>query len=184
MSFATINSISDVYNKMTFIEYLNLTHTWCLSPKQFQLNKSNFTIISLCCSHLMKNLARDIKSYFTNGNHAKIIIEIFSTFFNIINYDVIKDVWKKLCVILKSPFSTSFVQKTLNYLLLQVSTVYKVNEEKIENDDENEVVLRMREATNEFHEKIRHYMNVPHFSKNSTKLTKRQQQKWVITKDF
>lgn len=169
MSFATINSICEVYNKCSFIEYLQITHRWCSNSSTYQFEKSKYTILSLCCSHLMKNISRDIKSYFTNKNHAKIVIEIFSTFFNITNYEVIKDVWKKLCIVLKSPFSTKLVEKTLTYLLLQVTSVYKIKEEDMnltnsEMGEENEEEINKRDQTKQFHEKNKSlYEQSPYF---------------------
>lgn len=156
MSFATINSICDVYNKMTFVEYLQLTHQWMINPDKFNEDKKQITIITLCTSHLMKNLSRDIKSFFADSVHAKIIIEIFSSFFNINSFAAIKDVWRKLCFILKSKFTTTDTEKTMNYLILQITSLFKVVEEKDDEntqDDQTDEASTRKERTANFYQK-------------------------------
>lgn len=137
MSFATINAICDVYNKMTLVEYLHLTHQWMINPEKCREEKKHFTLITLCTSHLMKNLSRDIKSFFPNEFHGKVVIEIFSSFFNIPSFEAVKDVWRKLCFVLKSKFCSDNTEKTLTYLLLQITSVFKVVEKIDEFNDEN-----------------------------------------------
>lgn len=150
MSFATINSLCDIFNHMSFVEYLNMTHLWMNNQNMFKAEKGRKTIISLCSSHLMKNLTRDIKSSFKQERQAKHIIEIFSSLFNIPSYEIMKNVWSKLCVLLLSSTFTTSVEKTLNYLVLTVTAEYKYNEKEInvEISEENELKNKQFEINN------------------------------------
>lgn len=131
MSFATINSLCDIFNHQSFIEYLNLTHKWMMNMDLFRNEKKSKTIISLCTSHLMKNLTRDIKNACKEEIVAKHIIEIFSSLFNIPSYELMRSVWRKLCVLLLSPIFTATVEKTLNLLVLTVTTEYKYDVKEV-----------------------------------------------------
>lgn len=78
----------------------------------------------------MKNLTRDIKSKFTQDiyGYAKHFIKIFSSLFNIPSYELIKNVWEKLCMLLFSPTVTPTVEKTVNFLVLTVTVEFKYEE--------------------------------------------------------
>lgn len=84
----------------------------------------------------MKNLTRDIKSNFKQEGKAKHIIEIFSSLFNIPSYELMKEVWAKMCMLLLSPTFTSTVEKTLNYLVLTVTAEFKYADQDIRDVDE------------------------------------------------
>lgn len=52
------------------------------------------------------------------------------------SYGLMKDVWEKLYFLLLSPTFTDSVQKTLNHLVLRVTTKFKWDDTEIKNVDQ------------------------------------------------
>lgn len=144
-SFANLNSISLSFNFNRLSDYLKLTHDFALDSTSTEIK--NIVLIHLCCSHLMKNLADDIRSSYASETEAKVVIELFSTIFNIQNYADIKERWLNISVLLLNEYNTDEVKQTLNNLLNTFNDFKSI--EEMEKKEEDIIVLTLAEKEKE-----------------------------------
>ncbi len=89
-SWAFINSVQEVFNKLEFVEYLDLCYDYLV--KKFPLSSRIFVKSFLCWIHFFKNIIKKTKKF---SKDKKVVIS-FNFFFNILQ----NCVWKNLKLII------------------------------------------------------------------------------------
>lgn len=109
-SYAEMFAILDVFNGMDFIEYLNKCYNNMNSDHSEEFSM-RYVKIYLCCSHISKNMADDIHSFFQPSSEVAVILkEIFSCFIIIKDYNIITSIWRDIVIILMLKFVTKKLQ--------------------------------------------------------------------------
>lgn len=161
-SFANLNAICESFNNCRFSQYLQDTYNFVTKS----LNIERYTIIHLCCAHLMKNLSDDIKANYSSDNTSKIIIEIIASVFNIDCYETIQDIWKNVSILLKNEYNTSDVENSLKSILNLTVLFIPIEEKEKQPDDVK--LLDERELAEERKNRKVLYRNSPWFKDMNT----------------
>lgn len=104
MSFVNLNSISNIQ----YTKYIETTYKMIMD-RTFIGN--TLVEITLCCSHKVKNLVKDVKKYYNKGTECTEIIEIVVSLINISDYSQLIEIWTNFCVILLSKKYTLAVKR-------------------------------------------------------------------------
>lgn len=129
-SFANLNAISISFNRISLLEYLNLTYD-AITKGATMKEKIK---IHLCVCHIMKIISDDVKTHI-GKNSAGFIIEIIASMFNTQSLDDIKCIWKNLSIILNSKYLNDSVKESLELLPY---IVLKLKSSPISEPDEDE----------------------------------------------
>lgn len=163
---ALLNAVSQGWNDMTLIDYINLSYDWVFEKRLSSLD--SVIQIRLCYAHLLRNISRTIKKHFHSSNNIiqHKLMNYFKFIMNESNYETIRNIWIPLNSLLNE--KDAQIADVFLIDLAIITECHDVNiNSSIQNDDENQNsndfdIENFEECTNDkdpFYKKSKFYQD-------------------------
>ncbi|CAF0932078.1 unnamed protein product [Brachionus calyciflorus] len=118
-SWALINSVLNIFNKMEIIEYLEFSFKRIIEKNNLDLRKLT-TRIYLCSTHFLKSLVKKVKKFDISSKHKNLFIFCFSLLQNSLTIQQFENYLINIFNVFTNPYKSESVSHSLDTLRSEI----------------------------------------------------------------